>query len=507
MTTTAPTARDAWPLLLARLDHARAATDSLFGLLTDAAFYDRSIGERHRIGFYRGHLDAFDWNLLNGRLFERASVHPGFDHLFAFGIDPVDGELPSDQVSDWPARSEVERYCWSVRDVIDHELRQVEHHGTDALPSGQSAALLLNVAIEHRLMHAETLAYLLHQLPLERKVAGQPSRPVAQAAPGNTMVAIPAGTARLGMADDSGESAFGWCNEFEGLDLDVPAFEIDKYISNGEFLAFVDAGGYRDPRYWSEAGWAWRAAAGIEHPVFWRRADEEAFAGSRGRAGSDGQVRTDADARAREDVVAGKVEDAGASKSVGAAQDARNPSPERGSAREDHERPAGASRAASSPAWRMRTMFDDIALPLNWPVYVSHAEACAYARWAGKALPSEAQWQRAAGSRRPRHGNFDFAYFDPVAVDADLHERSETGVVGMWGNGWEWTDTVFAPLPGFEAFECYPGYSANFFDGQHYVLKGGSARTASCMIRPSFRNWFQPHYPYVYAGFRCVRDC
>ena len=52
----------------------------------------------------------------------------------------------------------------------------------------------------------------------------------------------------------------------------------------------------------------------------------------------------------------------------------------------------------------------------------------------------------------------------------------------------------------------YPGYSANFFDGKQYVMKGGSPRTAACMLRRSFRNWFQPHYPYVYATFRCVED-
>ena len=77
-------------------------------------------------------------------------------------------------------------------------------------------------------------------------------------------------------------------------------------------------------------------------------------------------------------------------------------------------------------------------------------------------------------------------------------------MTGMVGNGREWTSTVYAPFPGFRPFACYPGYSEPFFDGLHYVLKGGSVRTASCMLRPSFRNWFQPHYQYVYSGFRCV---
>jgi formylglycine-generating enzyme required for sulfatase activity len=164
-------------------------------------------------------------------------------------------------------------------------------------------------------------------------------------------------------------------------------------------------------------------------------------------------------------------------------------------------------------------MFDLVPLPLQWPVYVSHAEASAYVRWAGKTLPTEAQWQRAAyGTPQdcehaypwgdapplPGLGNFDFRGWDPVPVGAFPQNRSAFGVTGLLGNGWEWTSSLFVPFNGFRPFACYPGYSADFFDGRHYVLKGGSARTASCLLRRSFRNWFQPHYPYVYAGFRCV---
>jgi formylglycine-generating enzyme required for sulfatase activity len=150
---------------------------------------------------------------------------------------------------------------------------------------------------------------------------------------------------------------------------------------------------------------------------------------------------------------------------------------------------------------------------------VSHDEASAYARWKGKELPSEAQWHRAAcgtpegteraypwGADAPSsaHGNFDFQRWDPVAVGSYPAGNSAFGVADLVGNGWEWTRTPFEPFPGFQAFSFYPGYSANFFDGKHFVMKGGSSRTAACMLRRSFRNWFQPHYPYVYAKFRCA---
>jgi formylglycine-generating enzyme required for sulfatase activity len=104
------------------------------------------------------------------------------------------------------------------------------------------------------------------------------------------------------------------------------------------------------------------------------------------------------------------------------------------------------------------------------------------------------------------HGNFDFERWDPTPVGSHAQGRSAFGVEDILGNGWEWTSSLFAPFTGFEPFPFYPGYSANFFDGKHYVMKGGSPRTGACMLRRSFRNWFQPHYPFVYASFRGVSN-
>jgi ergothioneine biosynthesis protein EgtB len=428
--------------LLARLDQGRAETDRLFDHVKPEFLYERPIPERHRIVFYIGHLEAFDWNLLRESVLGQTSFHSEFDNLFAFGIDPVGGGLPSDQPSDWPSLAQVREYVSQVRQALDDGLAAA----TLTDPAGHSGNQLLNVAIEHRLMHAETLAYMLHQLPFDQKVKKPrlPELVVPSVEP--HMMEIPTGAATLGLARCQ-TNLFGWDNEYETHIIAVPSFSIDQYeVTNREYLQFMNAGGYENQALWREADWKWKTQHNISHPVFWNQVNGE---------------------------------------------------------------------------WHYRTRFESVPLPFDWPVYVSHAEASAYARWAGKALPSEAQWHRAAygtseGTERPypwgteapdrRFGNFDFESWDPTPVGAFRQGQSAFGVADLLGNGWEWTATVFAPLPGFQPFEFYPGYSANFFDGEHYIMKGGSARTAACMLRRSFRNWFQPHYQYVYAGFRCVRN-
>jgi formylglycine-generating enzyme required for sulfatase activity len=154
--------------------------------------------------------------------------------------------------------------------------------------------------------------------------------------------------------------------------------------------------------------------------------------------------------------------------------------------------------------WLYRGMFAEVSLPLDCPVYVTQQEAQAYAAWRGLRLPSEEEFQRAALDSEVSC-NVDFRYWDPIPVTADERPGAGPAPQQMVGNGWEWTSTVFAPFPGFEAAPFYSNYSAPFFDGAHYVLKGGSPRTAACMLRPSFRNWFRPAYPYVYATFRLVK--
>ncbi len=149
-------------------------------------------------------------------------------------------------------------------------------------------------------------------------------------------------------------------------------------------------------------------------------------------------------------------------------------------------------------------MFESVPLPPDWPVYVTWAEAHAYANWRGRRLPSEAEYIRAARGTGP--GNCDFERWDPEPVGVRPTSISEFGVRDLAGNGWEWTADVFAPFAGFNPLPSYPEYSADFFDSSHFVLKGASPVTARALVRPGFRNWFRPRYPYVYATFRCADE-
>jgi gamma-glutamyl hercynylcysteine S-oxide synthase len=438
------------PRLVSRLQQARSRTDELFRLLPAGSFYDRPIAERHRLIFYLGHLEAFDWNLLSGAV-DLAPHDPEFDKLFAFGIDPVGGGLPTDTPKDWPTIAQVEDYGQLVRSRLDEALgdfRALRSHASTLVDG-----TLLHVAIEHRLMHAETIAYLLHNLPIERKTPQAGPAPDPRPAPEPRQVTIPAGVATLGQSRK--EESFGWDNEFEAHEIEVPSFSIDAFpVTNARYLKFVQAGGYQESKYWTPEDWEWKRIKRLDHPYFWIR---------------------------------------------------RSSFPA-------HDR---------NTRWGYVGMFGTIPLPPSWPVYVSHAEASAFARWAGRRLPSEAQWHRAAygtpdgteraypwGEMSPTesHGNFHHRRWEATAVDAHPSGSSAFGVFDLLGNGWEWTSSAFEQFPGFQQFPFYPGYSANFFDGKHFAMKGGSARTDACLLRRSFRNWFQPHYPHIYATFRCVED-
>ncbi len=199
-----------------RLDSARQLTDSIFALLKPEALYSRPIPERHRLVFYLGHLEAFDWNLICRKTLGVGSLSPQFDTLFEFGIDPPVGQAAQDQPSDWPTVEEIQAYNRRVRARIDELLDQVPEQ-------------IIHVALEHRLMHAETLAYLLHNLPYDQKSAGRRAPWIHAASRlANPMIEIAPGIATLGQK----RGEFGWDNEFaehRGKCSRLPRQQVQNY--------------------------------------------------------------------------------------------------------------------------------------------------------------------------------------------------------------------------------------------------------------------------------------
>jgi iron(II)-dependent oxidoreductase len=421
-----------------------------------AAWRDRWLANRARSRRFFGEI------LTPNAYYERpiALRHPFVfyeGHLVAFAVNVLlkqvlgrpgidaDLEVLFARGIDPSKAAEAPELAWPGRPQVSAYVARADEALLDAL-DGAPEEVLVEAApllLEHEEMHQETLLYMLHRLPLalKRRPKGTAPPETGGAPPQQRAVRIAAGCAALGAR--RGEIPFGWDNEFSRQDVLVPEFQIDVHaVTNADFLEFVEAGGYARPDLWSEKARAWLAESATTHPAFWIRRDG---------------------------------------------------------------------------AWLWRGQFEEIPLPPAWPVYVSHAEASAYARWRGRRLPTEAEYHRAAFSRpgageaahpwgddppSAAHGNFGFRSFDPVPCGSRPAGASPWGVHDLAGNGWEWTSTPFGPLPGFTPMPLYPVYSADFFDGRHFVLKGGSPATTPAILRRSFRNWFQGHYPYVYAKFR-----
>jgi len=441
------------PAALGRFRRARARTRALFDLLDPAAYVERPIPLRNPVVFYEGHLPAFAVNTLIKKGLGRPGVDDNLETIFARGIDPEEEAAAVARGNPaWPSRDVVLAYAAAADALIEDAIANGDLPRSDH-PLLRDAQAVWAV-LEHEEMHQETLAYIWHRVPYrwKSKPAHYVTLPPRLAAgpPRAARVRIPAGSATMGTRGD--QSTFAWDNERPARSQHVDAFEVDAFnVTNAEFMAFVDAGGYGDPRWWRPEDWAWVENERVTHPAFWEW--------------------------------------------------------------EQHQQ-------GDRDAWFWRAMFERVPLPAGWPVYVTWAEAHAYARWRGRRLMTEAEFQRAAFGtpdgrerrfpwgdtldRGPAPANFDFARFDPLPVDACPGGASAFGVHDLVGNGWEWTSDVFAPFDGFVPLPSYPEYSADFFDGQHFVMKGASPMTARGLVRPGFRNWFRPRYPYVYATFRCV---
>ncbi len=352
------------------------------------------------VGWHLGHI-AFTESLW---LLEKSAglpcLFPQYRKLFA-----ADG-LPKSERIQLPDLAETLYYLNIVREKVLEYMQIANIKQQEAL---------WRFLLQHESQHSEIVIMVLELLKTQKRDKIPP--PDLTPSTFSEMVLISAGQFEQGS------------NSIEGLDNEYPAhqvyledFWIDRYpVTCGQYQAFIKAGGYQNPHWWSEAGWQWLKIEQVTQPLYW---------------------------------------------------------------------------------------CDDLA-QANHPVYgVSWYEAEAYSRFVGKRLPTEAEWEKAAcwNGRETtllQNCNRDCLIGKTTPVNAYPGGQSAYGLYNTLGNVWEWTASWFDGYQGFQSYP-YPGYSQVYFDHQHRVLKGGSWATRIWVLRPSFRNWYQPQMRQIFAGFRCA---
>ncbi|MEV7735792.1 ergothioneine biosynthesis protein EgtB [Streptomyces sp. NPDC088921] len=350
-------------------------------------------------------------------------------------------EHPRSERPTLPLLSPVEsrRYAAEVRGRVLDVLEGAALHGTRLTEAGFAFGMIA----QHEQQHDETML-ITHQLRKGPQALTAPDPEPAPLFTGPAEVLVPGGPFTMGTSDEP------WAldNERPAHRREVDPFYIDTTpVTNAEYQAFIEDGGYDNERWWAPAGWAHIRKYSIHAPLFWSR---------------DGKQ------------------------------------------------------------WLRRRFGVTEVVPPDEPVvHVCWYEADAYARWAGRRLPTEAEWEKAArhdpaGGRStrypwgdadpaPEHANLGQRHLRPAPAGSYPEGESPLGVRQLIGDVWEWTASDFEPYPGFQAFP-YKEYSEVFFGPDHKVLRGGSFAVDAVACRGTFRNWDYPIRRQIFSGFRTARS-
>lgn len=335
----------------------------------------------------------------------------------------------------FPSRQQTLEY---ITEVLNRCRRRLEgREPTDA------EVYFYRLVTQHEYMHSETMAMIRQNLgyppPRFSKLPRVPDAPIDESFRPHD-VEIPGGTFLMGATPDI---PFIFDNEKWAHPVHVRPFRISATpVTNAEFIAFVEDGGYKTRRFWGKHGWEWRRREKAEGPIYWKK---------------DG----------------------------------------------------------SRWLWRRFNRWEPLD-PWHPVVHVNWYEAKAYCKWAGRRLPTEAEWEFAAsvepqtGKKRlypwgddpptPDRANLDWVRLGTVDVRAFPRGDSPWGCRQMIGNIWEWVEDTFNPYPGFSP-DPYKEYSQPYF-GKKKVLRGGCWATRSKLIRNTWRNFYMKHRRNIFAGFR-----
>ncbi len=419
--------------------------ESLFETLVgDAAYYDKSISQRHPLIFYFGHTATFFVNklILCGLIDQR--INPEFESMFAIGVDEMSWDDIDETNYDWPSVTSVQQYRDQVRSLVNSLLESAPL----TLPlDWENPWWVIIMGIEHENIHLETSSVLIRQHSLELVKAHpdwkvwareNPKTPDPRNAPENRVVEIPGGSVALGKEQQS--PVYGWDNEYGAHKADIKSFHAAKYlVSNQEFLPFVEDGGYANDAVWGEEGLQWREFAAVNAPGFWLL---------EGKAWK---------LRLMTEVV---------------------------------EMPW---------AWPVEVNYHEARAFCNWKAQQSGEPV---------RLPTEEEWYRiydSAGVDAPVEGQISKAniHLDHGASSCRVDQFPHGDFYDVVGNVWQWTETAIYPFEGFRVHPYYDDFTMPTMDGKHNLMKGGSWISSGNETQRSARYAFRRHF-YQHAGFRYV---
>jgi 5-histidylcysteine sulfoxide synthase/putative 4-mercaptohistidine N1-methyltranferase len=421
-----------------------ATYESLFSLINnDEAYYLKPEPLRHPLVFYFGHTATFFINKLILGKYIPSRLNEKLEAICAVGVDEMSWDDLNSEHYDWPTIEEIRDYRVEVASLV---LGIIDTMPLTLPIKQDSLAWIILMGCEHERIHLETSSVIIRMLPLQ--YLSQNNQWLAcryhDEPPVNKFIPVDREVITLGKPQD--DETYGWDNEYGETITKVEPFAASKFlISNGEFLKFVEQGGYKNTQYWNEEGKHWLAYTKASMPRFW-------LLKTQSETGSNCYLQRNL------------VEEI--------------PLPLNWPAEVNY------LEAKAYCNWQSELTGDNIRLPTEAEWYCLR----------NKVSSDLVDWQKAPG-------NINLEYF---ASASPVNEFETDGIFDVIGNVWQWTESPIDGFNGFEVHPLYDDFSTPTFDGRHNLIKGGSwistGNEAIKHSRYAFRRHFTQH-----AGFRTIK--
>lgn len=394
----------------------------------DSVFYEQPEVTRHPMIFYFGHTATFFINKFMVAKIIDDRINPEFESTFAIGVDEMNWDDMEATHYHWPKVDKVRAYRDAVRSLVDTLITDLPL----TLPITQESPWwIILMGIEHERIHIETSSVLHRQLPIEKvkSVTNFPRCLDQGAAPIKEMISVKGAHVVLGK--EKNDPLYGWDNEYGREEVEVKAFKVGKYLcSNGEFLEFVEAGGYKNKKYWDAEGIAFLERSNVTHPPFWIE--------------SEGGWNY----RTMSEIIALPM---------------------------NWPVDVNYLEAKAYCLWKGEQEKKSLRL-------LSEAEwYLLYERAGVRDVPAFDDTQ----------ANINFSHY---ASSCPVDRFAFGEIYDLLGNVWQWTESHMAGLSGFEPHYAYDDFSLPTFDSQHNLMKGGSWASSGNALMKHSRYAFRRHF-------------